>query len=105
MGWRSSYDEKVSERRQHVLMLEPARHDERGALPSGLVDDDEDAELMAIMGASLDEVIHPDGPKIFWPKPAAGCVAQLQLTPFRLTLRHLARRASRRCIDHMGLIF
>ena len=76
MGWRPSCDEQVSERRQHVLMLELARHDEREALPAGLVDDGEDAELTPIMGAPLDEVVRPDVSRIFRPKPDAGSVVK-----------------------------
>src|SRR3546814_17165450 len=45
VSWRAAGDEQVSQRRQHVLMLELTGNDQRQALPAGLVDDREDAEL------------------------------------------------------------
>src|SRR4051812_7029418 len=89
MGWWPSCDEQVGKRRQHVLMLELARHDEREALPAGLADDGEDADLTPIMRAPFDKVVRPDVPGIFRPEPDAGTVIEPEPPPFRLTLRHL----------------
>ncbi len=41
------------------------------------------AELTPIMGAPLDEVVGPDVPRIFRPKPDAGSIVKRQPPPFR----------------------
>ena len=57
-------------------MTEPTRNDERQTFSAGLVDDRQDAELPAVMGATFDEVISPDMPRILWPQPDARPVVQ-----------------------------
>jgi hypothetical protein len=50
-------------------MLELPRHDQDKAFAAGLIDDRQDAELSAIMGATIDEVVCPDVPRILRPQP------------------------------------
>ena len=57
-------------------MLELTRHDERQALPAGLIDDGQDAELAAIMRAPFDEVVSPYMSRIFRPQADAGSVIE-----------------------------
>ena len=70
-------------------MPELAGNDQRQALPAGLVDDRQDAELATVMGAALDEVIRSDMPRILGAKSDARPVVQPQPTALRLLLWHL----------------
>ena len=89
MRRRTSFDEQIGKRCQHVLVVELARDDQRQAFPAGFVDDGQDPELAPVVGASFDEVVCPDMPRILWPQPDAGAVVQPQPTALWLLLRHL----------------
>jgi len=67
-------------------MPELPRHDERQALPAGLVDDRQDAELATIMRATFDEVVGPHMSRILGPQADAGSVVEPEPAPFWLTL-------------------
>jgi len=56
---RTPRDEQVGKRRQHVFVAELARDDQRQALPAGLLDDGEDAELAPVVRPRFDEVVRP----------------------------------------------
>jgi hypothetical protein len=57
---RPARDEQVGQDRQHVFVFELPRHGQGEAFAAGLIDDPQDPELAAIMGATLDEVAFPD---------------------------------------------
>ena len=69
-------DEQVGERCQNILMLELPRDDERQALPAGLVDDRQNAELAPVMRAPFDEVVGPYMTWIFGPQADTGSVVE-----------------------------
>lgn len=52
-------DEQFGERGQNILMLELPRDDQPHALPAGLVDDRQNAELAPIRRAPFDEAVGP----------------------------------------------
>jgi hypothetical protein len=60
VSWRTSKDEQIGEHIADVDRLEPATNPDGQALPGKLVDQVEHAELSAVMGSVLDEVIRPD---------------------------------------------
>ena len=62
-------DEQVGQGRQHVFVFELPRHDQGEAFAAGLIDDRQDAELAAIVGATFYEVVCPDVPRILRPQP------------------------------------
>ncbi len=74
--WRPARDEQFRQRRQNVLVTEPTRDHESQAFPAGLVEDRQDPELPAVMGAAFDEVIGPDMPRILRPQPDARTIVQ-----------------------------
>lgn len=74
--WRPARDEQVSQGRQHVFVFELPRHDQGEAFAAGLIDDRQDPELATIMGASLDEVVCPDVPRILRPQPDTRAIVQ-----------------------------
>src|SRR3954463_13954734 len=61
---------------------------DRQALPGKLVDDVEHAELPAVVGAVLDEVVRPDMVGALGSEPHAGAVIQPQTPLLRLLARH-----------------
>jgi len=69
--WRPARNEQLGQGRKHVVALELARDRQRQALPARLVDDRQDPVFAAIVGATLDEVVGPDMPRILGPKPDA----------------------------------
>jgi hypothetical protein len=56
----STRDEQLGERCQNIFTPQPARDRQCQALPARLVDDRQDPELPAFMGAPLDEVAGPN---------------------------------------------
>ena len=99
MRGRTARDEQFGQRRQHIVALQLTRHGQRHALPARLVDDRQDAVFATIVGATLDEVIGPDVPGIFRPKPDARSVVQPEPPALRLPLRHLEPLASPDALD------
>ena len=71
MRWRTSRDEQLGKRRQHVLVFQLTCDDQRQALPAGLVDDREDPELAPVVCPRFDKVVCPDMPRILRPQPDA----------------------------------
>lgn len=57
---RPPHEEQLGESRQHILAAKSSCHGQGQALPTGLVDDREDAELAVVGGPALYEVIGPD---------------------------------------------
>ena len=60
MARNAAQDEEVRQDVDNVRRLQPPVDPDRQALPGELVDDVEHAELPAVVGAVLDEVVGPD---------------------------------------------
>ena len=60
IGWRPAQDHQVRQGLQHIGGVEPALDPDRQSPPRELVDHAEHAELPAVLGAVLDEVVGPD---------------------------------------------
>ena len=82
-------DKQVGEGIDHVGRFQLAGDPDGQALVGELIHDIESAELAAIVGPLLDEVVGPDMIPAFGPKPDAGAVAEPQPPAFRLPGRHL----------------
>jgi hypothetical protein len=89
MGGRFPPEEQLRQGGQHIFMVELSGNDQRQALPAEFVDDGEDVEFPAIVGATLDEVVCPYVPRIFRPELDAGTVIEPKPAAFPLPLRHL----------------
>jgi len=76
IGRRPARDEQLGQGSQHVFVFELAGHDQGEAFAAGLIDDRQDAELAAIMGPALDEVVCPDVPRILRAQPDARAIVQ-----------------------------
>jgi hypothetical protein len=78
---RLARDEQVGEDRQHVTVFELPRHDQGEAFAARFIDDRQDPQLAATMGATLDEVACPDWRDLacqtFETRPLWAQVAQL----------------------------
>ena len=75
------------------------RNDQCQALPTGLIDDGQDAELAAIMRPPFDEVISPYVPGIFRPQADTGSVVEPQASALWLARRNLQSLASPDTLD------
>ncbi len=89
MAGHTAQDEQVRQGVDDVGRVEFASDADRQALPGELVDDVEHAELSAIVGPALDEVIRPDMVGVLRPKPDARSVIQPETTSLRLLLGNL----------------
>ena len=100
---RAPCDEQVRQCGEHIFMFELTSNNQRQALPTGLVDDGQDAELATIMRAAFDEVVRPHMPRIFPTQSDARAVVQPQPAALWLALRTLS--PSRRQIRSPRLWF
>ena len=89
MARGSSQDEQVGEHVDDVDCLEPAADPDGQALPGVFVDHIEHAELSAIVGSALDEVVGPDMVGVLGPQPDAGSVMEPEPPAFGLLLWNL----------------
>ena len=76
MAGHTTQDEQARQGVDDVGRVELATDPDRQALPGELVDDVEHAELSAIVGPALDEVIGPDMVGVLGQKPDARSVIQ-----------------------------
>ena len=76
MARNAAQDEEVRQDVDDVGRLQLPVDPDRQALAGELVDDVEHAELPAVVGAVLDEVVGPDMVGALGPKPHAGAVIQ-----------------------------
>ena len=60
IGRRPARDEQVGPDRRYVFVFELPRHSQGEAFAAGLIDDRQEPELAATIGATLDEVAFPD---------------------------------------------
>src|SRR5690606_7220667 len=103
MARHAAQDEQVRQGVDDVGRVELAIDADRQALPGELVDDVEHAELPAIVGPALDEVIGPDMVGAFGPEPDARSVIQPE-TPFlRLLLGNLQPLPPPDALDAFGV--
>ena len=86
MAGHAAQDEQVRQHVDDVDRLELAVDPDRQAFAGELVDDVEHAELAAVMGAVLDEVVGPDMVGMLRPQPDARAVVQPQPAPLGLLL-------------------
>ena len=89
MARGSSQDEQVGEHVDDVDCLEPAADPDGQALPGVFVDHIEHAELSAIVGSALDEVVGPDMVGVLGPQPDAGSIIEPEPPAFGLLLWNL----------------
>src|SRR5690554_3476823 len=103
MAGHTAQDKQVRQGVDDISRVELAIDADRQALPGELVDDVEHAELPAIVGPALNEVIGPDMVGVFGPKPDARSVIQPEATSLRLLLGNL--QPSRRQMRSTRLAF
>lgn len=88
MPGNTPQDEQVREHVDHINGLQLPAHSDGQTFACELVDEVEHAELAAIVGAVLDEVIRPDVVGVFWPQPDARSVSKPEPPFLGLLLRH-----------------
>jgi len=82
--WWPMSDEEIGETMKHVVRSEPPGNDYRKAAPRKLVQHHEHAELPAILGAVLDEVVRPDMVRPLRSQTDARPIVEPETAPFRL---------------------
>lgn len=103
MAWHTPQDEEVRQDVDDIGRVELATDADRKALPGELVDDVEHAELSAIVGPALYEVIGPDMIWMLGPKPDARSVIQPEPASLRLFLGNLQPLPPPDALDAFGV--
>src|SRR5690606_40615209 len=102
MTGHTTQDEQVRQAVDDIGRVELAIDTDRQAFPGELVDDVEHAELPAIVGPALDEVIRPDMVGVCGPKPDARSVIQPEPAFLRLLLGNLQPLPPPHALDALG---
>ena len=88
VGWTMG-DEQLSEQPQHVIAVEPSRHQDCETFASELVDHHQHPKRASVMRAFLDKVISPDVMAPARSKPDAGAIIEPETAALGLPRRHL----------------
>ena len=103
MAWDAAQDEEVRQDVDDVRGFQSSVDPDRQALSGELVNDVQHAELPAVVGTILDEVVGPDMVGPLGSKPHTGAVIQPEPPLLRLGLRHFEPLQTPDAFDPSGV--